>query len=178
MKVINWNEVQEATNNSKLPAGGYVCGITAVEDVPGQEYLKFEFDIAEGEFKNTYRELYDARGFWAGKFIKSYKDNALGYSKKMLTAFEKSNKGFTFNNDEKALKRKLIGLVLGYEEYIGNDGSVKERLRVEDFLSAEDIRSGNFTVPALKKLNNSIESTVSFSNSSNTSDGEDDDLPF
>lgn len=179
MKNINWNEVQEATNNNKLPAGGYVCGITAVEDVPNQEYLKFEFDIAEGEFKNTYRELYDARGFWAGKFIKSYKDNALGYFKKMLTAFENSNKGFTFNNDEKTLKRKLIGLVVGYEEYIGNDGTVKERLRITDFLPIDDIHSGNFSVPELKKLdgNTMVNSASNSSNDFAAIDG-DDDLPF
>lgn len=152
MKNINWNEVEEVKDSKQLPAGGYVCGITAVEDKPDKEYLYFEFDIAEGEFKNYYRGLYERRGFWGAHFIKSYKEKALGFFKKMLTAFEKSNKGFVFTNDEKTLKRKLIGLVIGYEEYIGNDNTVKQRITVTDFLPVEDIRAGRFDVPALKRL--------------------------
>ena len=46
MKHIDWDNVKEAKGFEKLPMGGYVCGITAVEDVPDKEQLKFEFDIA------------------------------------------------------------------------------------------------------------------------------------
>ncbi len=183
MKNINWNEVEEAKGFEKLPAGGYICGITAVEDKPEKEYLYIEFDIAEGEYKNRFRELYEARGFWGAHFIKSYKEKALGFFKKMLTAFEASNKGFTFNNDEKALKRKLIGLVVGYEEYIGNDGTVKERLIVTDFLPVEDIRAGRFDIPALKRLSDedsdrlpANSAAAAFTDASD--DISDDDLPF
>lgn len=179
MKNIDWNNVEEARSGAKLPAGGYICGITAVEDVPASEYLKFEFDIAEGEYKNTYRELYDSKGFWAGKFIKSYKTKAQGFFKKMLTAFEKSNAGFKFDNDEKKLKRKLIGLVLGYEEYVGNDGIKRERVIVTDFLPVEDIRTGNYSIPELKRLSDDDYDRVS-DNASGFAEiaGDDDDLPF
>ena len=177
MKNINWNEVEEAKGFEKLPAGGYVCGITAVEDVPDKEYLKFEFDIAEGEYKNYYRGLYENKGFWAASFIKSYKEKARGFFKKMLTAFENSNKGFVFNNDEKALKRKKIGLVLGYEEYLGNDNKVKERLIVVDFLSAEDISKGNFAIPELKRLSDD-DYDKAMDGSDAFSEIVDDDLPF
>ena len=175
MKNIDWSRVEEAKGFEKLPMGGYVCVITAVEDVPSQEYLKFEFDIAEGEHKNTYRTLYEARNFWAGKFNKSYKKDAQGYFKAMLTAFEKSNKGFIFNNDEKTLKRKFIGLVIGYREYIGNDGTVKEGVDVQGFYSVDDIRSGNFKAPVLKKLK---ENAPAQSTTDAFSAIEDDDLPF
>ena len=180
MKNINWNEVEEVKDFNKLPAGGYVCGVTAVEDVPASEYLKIEFDIAEGEFKNYYRNLYDSRGFWAGRFIKSYKEKALGFFKKMLIAFEKSNNGFTFANDEKVLKRKLIGLVIGYEQYIGNDGTVKERINVADFLPVEDIRAGRFEVPALKPLSDDDYDRVAdrAAEFTNLTDDDDDDLLF
>ena len=179
MKHIDWNNVEEAKGFEKLPAGGYVCGITAVEDVPSKEYLKFEFDIAEGEYKNRFRGLYEAKGFWGANFIKSYKEKALGFFKKMLTAFEKSNAGFKFTDDEKAFKRKLIGLVVGYEEYVGNDGAVKERLIVTDFVSVDDIHKKNFTVPALKKLSDDeVDNLPSNSYSSAFEALDDDDLPF
>lgn len=179
MKNIDWNAVEEVKEFNKLPAGGYVCGITAVEDVASSEYLKLEFDIAEGEYKNYYRSLYDNRGFWAGKFIKSYKEKALGFFKKMLTAFEKSNAGFKFDNDEKVLKRKLIGLVIGYEQYLGNDGTVKERITVTDFLPVEDIRAGKFDIPALKTLSDDDYEKVADKNAEFTDlSNADDDLPF
>ncbi|MEE0897471.1 MAG: hypothetical protein U0L88_07570 [Acutalibacteraceae bacterium] len=152
MKHIDWNNVEEAKGFEKLPAGGYICGITAVEDVPDKEYLKFEFDIADGPHKNEFRALYDAKGFWGASFVKSYKEKARGFFKKMLVAFEKSNSSFVFNDDEKIFKRKLIGLVLGYEEYTANDGSVKQRLIVTDWLPVADIKAGNFTIPKLKTL--------------------------
>lgn len=175
MKNINWNEVEEIKDSKQLPAGGYVCGITAVEDKPDKEYLYLEFDIAEGEFKNYYRGLYERRGFWGAHFIKSYKEKALGFFKKMLTAFESSNKGFVFTNDEKTLKRKLIGLVIGYEEYIGNDNTVKQRITVTDFLPVEDIRAGRFDVPALKKL---VEDKPQSAFDAFSAIEDDEDLPF
>ena len=152
MKHIDWNSVDEAKGFEKLPAGGYICGITAVEDVPDKEYLKFEFDIADGPHKNEFRALYDAKGFWGASFVKSYKEKARGFFKKMLTAFEQSNAGYKFNDDEKTLKRKLIGLVVGYEEYTANDGNIKQRLIVTDWLPVSDIKAGRFTVPKLKTL--------------------------
>lgn len=152
MKHIDWNNVEEAKGFEKLPAGGYICGITAVEDVPDKEYLKFEFDIADGPHKNEFRALYDAKGFWGASFVKSYKEKARGFFKKMLTAFEQSNAGYKFNDDEKTLKRKFIGLVVGYEEYTANDGNIKQRLIVTDWLPVSDIKAGRFTVPKLKTL--------------------------
>lgn len=176
MKHIDWENVEEAKGFEKLPAGGYICGITAVEDVPDKEYLKFEFDIAEGEHKNEFRNLYDAKGFWRATFVKSYKEKARGFFKKMLTAFEQSNSGFKFNDDEKVFKRKLIGLVVGYEEYTANDGTVKQRLIVTDWLSVKDVKDGKFSVPKLKTLYGEGEKT-------STNDGfkeldDDGDLPF
>lgn len=182
MKNINWDNVEETKSFDKLPAGGYICGITAVEDVPASEYLKFEFDIAEGEYKNYYRGVYDRAGFWGGRFIKSYKEKALGFFKAMLTAFEKSNKGFKFDNDEKLFKRKMIGLVIGYEEYIKNDGNVGERIIVTEFVSVDDIRAGRYKVPELKRLSDEDQDRLPANNPASAfadvSSEEDDDLPF
>ena len=90
----------------------------------------------------------------------------------MLTAFEKSNAGFKFIDDVIAFKRIVFGLVLGFEEFIGADGSTKESLIVRDFLSGDEIRQGKFTVPELKRLNDNNGSDAF------AADEEDDDLPF
>ncbi len=152
MRNIDWNNVEEAKEFEKVTPGGYVCGITAVENVENKEYLRIEYDIAEGEKKNYYRELYKSKGFWGASFIKSYKETALPFFKAFKTAVENSNKGYTFNNDEKTLVRKLVGLVLAEEEYKANDGKIKTRLYVDQVHSIDKIRSGDFTVPELKKL--------------------------
>lgn len=152
MKNINWASVEAVENFKKIEAGGYVCGITAVEDHEDKEYLKLEFDIIEGDFKGYYRDLYDNKGFWGGNFIRSYKENARGFFKKFLNAVEASNPNYKFDNNEKKLRGKMIGLVLGYEEYISNAGEVKERVCVSDILPLSDIKAGNYIVPKLKKL--------------------------
>ena len=164
MKAINLSEVQEAQEFEKVAVGGYVCGITAVEDVPFDkqknkgDYLSLELDIAEGNQKNYYRGLYEAKGFWGLRTIKSYKETALPFFKGFVTAVENSNSGYKWNDDEKSLVRKLVGVVLSEEEYQANDGTVKTRLYVSDIRSIDKIRKGDFEVKPLKKLVGGISS--------------------
>lgn len=174
MKKLGLSAVEEATEYKKVVAGGYICGITSVEDVPMNaktgkgDYLKLEIDIAEGEFKNYFRELYTSKNFWALNLIKSYKETALSFFKAFITSVKNSNKGFTWSddgeNDEKTLNRKLIGCVLGEEEYIAKDGTIKTKLVVTDVHSVDTIRKGEFKVPPLKKLVGSTSSNSSTSN--------------
>ena len=63
MKNLNLENIEEAKDFDRVQPGGYVCGITAVEDVVRKEYLKLEYDIADGPFKNYYRNLYNSKGF-------------------------------------------------------------------------------------------------------------------
>lgn len=193
MRPIDLSKVEEAKDFERVTPGGYVCGITNVKDVPEQEYLLIEYDIAEGNLKNYYRQLNDAKGFWGGKFVKSYREKALPFFKGFITAVENSNSGYKWNYDETTLKRKLIGLVFGEEEYEAKDqngvktGEIKKRLYVANIHSADKIRSGDFTVPPLKKLAPSAASSaVVYPDFSATSavpavelvEVEDDDLPF
>lgn len=53
MKNINWNSVPDPVELPRLTPGGYVCKITVAVDVPEKEYLKLEYDIAEGEAQGT-----------------------------------------------------------------------------------------------------------------------------
>lgn len=175
MKNINWNGVEAVENFKKIEAGGYICGITSAEDFPVKEYLKLEFDIIEGDLKGYYRDLYNRKGFWGGSFIRSYKESALGFFKKFLNAVEASNPNYKFNNDEKTLRGKVIGLVLGYEEYIANSGEVKERIYVADILSVDDIKAKNFAVPKLKAL---APSRLTDASDFEPVDDDDDDLPW
>lgn len=185
MKAItNIASVQEATGESKrLQAGGYICKYTNVEDVPKKEYLYMEFDIAEGEDKGYFAELEERAGFWAGKCYRSYKENALPMFKRMCSAVTKSNKGFIFDGnehcDESTLIGKKVGILLGEEEYIGNDGSVKTRLRVVREMSVDEIKEGKFKIPPLKKLDNfKDDSAKSDDGFMNIPEDSDEETPF
>ena len=149
----------DATANTgdfqRLPAGGYIAKIQAVKDVDDKSYLLVTFDIAEGEKRGFFANT-DADHEYLHQFIRSYKETTLGMFKGFLKAVDNSNgtnfepqaeKGFA----EQQLVGKVIGILVGYEEYVSNRGDVRERMRVNT-RSAETIRSGNFTVPELKKL--------------------------
>lgn len=155
--ITNIASVQEATGEStRLPAGGYICKYTNVEDVSEKSYLYMEFDIAEGEYKGYFENLYDRADFWAGKCYRSYKEKALPMFKRMCSAVTKSNKNFIFDGnehaDEQTLIGKKVGILLGEEEYIGNDGTTKIRLYVVREMPVDEIKAGKFKVPVLKKL--------------------------
>lgn len=151
MKQFDLDSVVEANEFPRVKPGGYICQITAVNDVPNQEYLKIEYDIAEGDLKDYYFNLYKTKGFWGGSFIRSYKDTAKPFFKAFITAVERSNKGYQWDFDESKLKKKFIGLILGEEEYQGNDGVTKKRIYVAQVHSVEKIRKGDFKIPELKK---------------------------
>lgn len=143
---------QQGGEFEKLPAGGYICKITAVEDLPDKEYLKIEFDIADGKYKGWFADTYQRANFWGGRLVRSYKETAKGFFKGFTTAVEQSNAGYKWAWDEKSLVGKMIGIVLAMEEYIGNDSTVKERLYVAQNRSVDAIKKGDFKVPELKAL--------------------------
>ena len=61
-RIENYENVQASSGEFARPtAGGYICLITNVEDVPMNaqgkgDYLRIEYDIADGEFKGYYKE--------------------------------------------------------------------------------------------------------------------------
>ena len=181
--ITNIASVQEAGGDSKrLPAGAYVCEYTSVEDNPKKNYLYMEFDIAEGEFKGYFEELEERAGFWAGKCYRSYKENALPMFKRMCSAVTKSNKGFIFDGnehcDESTLIGKKVGMILGEEEYIGNDGSVKTRLYVARELSIDDLKAGKFKIPEIKKVSDEPAEVKQNDEFMNIPEDSDEETPF
>jgi hypothetical protein len=160
MKPINnYENVQASSGEFARPtAGGYICKIIDVEDVPMKEqgkgdYLRIEYDIADGEFKGYYKEQFDKwGGNWNASFIRSYKEKALGMFKHFTNCIEQSNAGYEWDFNEKGLIGKVVGLVLGEEEYQNNAGEIKTKLVVKNIATVEEIKNGNFKVPAPKKL--------------------------
>lgn len=157
-KISGYDKIQESGSFKKLPVGGYIVKILSAIDVPEKEYLRLSFDIAEGpnkgffaeEYKNDTRE--DKKWPNAGTFVRSYKEKALPMMKGFTTAVEKSNKNYTWNFDESTLKGKLVGLVIGEEEFLNSSGKMRTRTYVNSVRSVDIIREGKFEVPELKKL--------------------------
>ena len=158
MKPIKgYNDAQTSGEFERLPAGGYVIKITDVKDEQAKEYLRIVYDIAEGSEAGRYKNE-DAEHEFRHSFIRSYKASALGMFKAFIKAVDESN-GTQFDADvegkginEQLLVGKLLGVVIGYEEYEANDGNVKERQRIALCCSADRVRKGDFKVPELKKL--------------------------
>lgn len=175
MKPINnWEKVKASDDFERLPAGGYVCEIVSAVDNADKEYLHIEYDIAEGDHKDYWKNTADRFGWWGGDFYRSYKDSALGMFKGFTNAVEGSNDGYKWDWKEKTLEGKMVGLVLGEEEYVKNDGSVGTRLKVRSVKTVQDIKDGRFRIPQIKKLDDSKTADAAPAGFVQS----DDDLPF
>lgn len=148
MKIINWEEVEESKPSTMLEPGGYVCRITDVEDVPSREYLWVVYDVIEGERAGVYAGLPKSDD-WKHRFTRSYKDTARGMFKAFVNRVEESNRGFKWDGrDERQFVGKEIGLVFQKEQYTKNNGEDGERTVVVGVEAAQDIRNGDFRLPA------------------------------
>ena len=149
-KNTKWTEVSAAGSSSMLPAGGYVARITDVEDVESKEYLRFTYDIAEGDCKGFFET--DDR-VYVHQFVRSYKEKASGFMKQFLDCVEGSNADFKlegWDSDPNDLVGKLVGIVVQREDYTNNDGEDRARMNVEGFAKADDIRNGRYKLPEPK----------------------------
>lgn len=185
----NMSNVDAAGGNRPGP-GGYICQIRRAMNKADKQYVEIEYDIAEGEYRGYYEDLSQRRGFWGGKFRRSYKENALPFFKSWIQTVQECNGGAPglvigdFEDvDESKLPGCLIGIVYGYEEYYGNDGKLKQRpdLYNAEFLPLEKIRAGEFTVPELKLLENNPAQPASGGVVDTTAGFEpvrDEDVPF
>jgi len=172
MRELNLENVEEVQEYKRVVAGAYVCKITMVEDKEDKEYLRIEYDIAEGEFKNYYANLMENKGFWGANFIRSYKERALPFFKGLITSIVESNANYKWDNDEIKLIGKYVGLVLGEEEYFKNDGSMSTRLYVSKVLSVKHIKEGDIKIPEYKTVVNNDKSA------NGVTPIDDSDIPF
>ena len=178
----NYRNVDASTGSDfeKLPPGGYVCTIKKVtnHEDGDKPFLHIVYDIREGKYADYYSDEWGQANEWAHDNRHYYSDAAMGMFKGFLKALDESNntnfaeqaeEGF----DEQRMIGKAIGYIIGEEEYEGNDGTIKTRLKVRGTRSAQQIRAGKFKQPELKKLVEADPIIPSKPESVNT-----EDLPF
>lgn len=171
----------------RLSPTGYVCRIKKVENNDAKEYLKIYFDVAEGDEAGYAADIETSFGNWprACTLIRSYKTSALGMFKGFIETVQKSNNGYTWNNDENTLVGKLVGIVLREEAYIGQDktsglDTEKTRLAADCTTTIDKIREGAFRVRDRKPLSDEdLQKLTPFSDvPAGYTDVTDEDLPF
>ena len=190
-KPQNWENVQEFAEWTKLPLGAYVCKVkqVAVQNTAAGNVLAVLFDIVEGEYKEYFAKDFSAnqnankkwRGVlrqWLPKDDGSDNDEMTKRSfKGMVTSFERSNPGYQWNWDEASLVGKTVGIMFRNEEweYNGKNGWSVKPFRA---MSADTVRSGDYTLPQDKPLANKAQSSAPAFNQSAFTPVETDDLPF
>lgn len=175
-----------------LPAGGYVAQIKAAKVVQYSwgERLEVAFDIIEGEFtgffdrdyKNNTRDNKKWRGVIRISIPTDDDDPEKDAWKRNVFenftyCLECSNSGYTWDWDENKLKGKKIGVLFNNFEWEidGKSGWSTECRRTA---TVEDIRDGNFKIPADRPLKNKKQTTNSI-NADDFSPADDgDDVPF
>lgn len=172
--INNWNNIEAQGNEEykRLVPGGYVCRITKVEDHPDKSYLYIEFDIAEGEYAGYGSSYMERNGFTPLRMYRSYSDKAAGMFKGFIQNIEASNSNYHWDWKEQTLVARLIGIVLGEEEYKKQDGSVGTRFNARD-KTVDAIKDGRFKVPEKKLLPQEHTTSPTFS-----ALDDDTDLPF
>lgn len=153
----------------QMEPGGYVVRIQKVVT----EWENAQGQMKGADYSNTVMLVYDIdEGDLAGKFSDSYwMDNPsrdkrhcvylswtnMGAFKGNVEAIEESNPGFdfmaAFEADKWALLiGKRLGIVVGGREWKGDDGEIRIALELPSIRSVEKIKSGDYKVPPLKKL--------------------------
>ena len=202
MKPIpGWADIpEEMPQRPSLPNGAYVCQIKQVSINPTQygEQIVLVFDICEGEYTGFYTYEFDKNPNvpkkWKGtlkQFLpKNDGSEADGWSqsrlKGLITAFEHSNPGFTWNWDEQSLVGKRVGILTRKEEWAVN-GKSGWSVRPFRAISIDRVHKGDFTLPKDKPLKDKPAATTfdtfgSFSATANTDpypiSDDDSELPF
>ena len=167
----NWNNVQAAGDFKALKPGGYVLQIKAVrEEVSqnGNPMLVIAFDIAEGEFKGYYGDLFAKSTAQDKKWpnggvhrVLLPKDNGsdddnrtMSKLKGLITGLAESNRNYNpneyWNIDQ--MKGRLIGGLFRKEEYENQKGERKWTTKLAWTISVPRIKTGDFEIPEDRPL--------------------------
>ena len=175
-----------------LPAGGYVCRILKAEETEskaGKPMIKVAFDIAEGEFKGYFRDMFDSWKagsddpqsvkwpFTGTKWILLYNNEGETNRdfKSFCTALEDSGTDVWKKDafDAAGLKDAQLGIIFRREEHEYMNTRSWRTVPVW-FRSVDSVRGGDFTVPDDKPLPQ-ITGTLDIPDSFSAAE---DDIPF
>ena len=165
-----------------LNPGGYVGKIINV--IVEGEIIRVYFDIAQGEFKDTYMKEYKQAGGnnnfdaskWSKKAVVNYNFQYSGAKyafARLLDDLEASNQSFKWNDETNDLKGKLIGVVYKKNSYEDKFGELKEGTDFPEFTSVKNIVDNKYSIDPKEKKetssNDLTKQTISIS---------DDDIQF
>lgn len=152
-KPQGYDEAQAYTGEGmSLPAGCYVCEILGAieENHNGRERFVMQFDIAEGEQKGFYRNQYNAaknanvNAKFRGEYRQIMDGNSVPFFKGLITSIEKSNPGYSFpwnlEGNEKTLKGKKFGAIMGREQFLTNDGEKRFATKIFQIRSLDGLK--------------------------------------
>jgi len=194
-KPRNWEDVRPLNERQKIPAGAYECVVKQAQVVNESwgSMLCILFDIDAGEYAGYYQDDFNANTRedkkWKGvlrQFIPkddgSDRDEwTKAQFKGMVQAFEDSNRGFTWNWDERSLKGRVIGILFRNEEWAYN-GKTGWTARPYKAISVDAVADGKYTIPKDKPLSGSAAAAAEPKpvEGSYTEDafGDDGELPF
>lgn len=173
---------------TKLEAGNYICKILGVKcenNKNGNPMLIVQFDIAEGDFKDYYKQSFEANKkvdnntTFKGMYYQNMTGSSLKFYKGVLTSIEKSNNikidgenGF----DSNLLKDKVFLGRFGEEEYLGNDNQIKTITRLR-FITSTDKKDLPILDKKALKDSKTLQNNDSFYTMEDNVE-EDDNLPF
>lgn len=202
----NWDSISAYGygNFQTLPKGGYVCRIIKAEektDRNGNPQIHIAFDIIEGEYKNYFMDLFNARKSRADDPAKisypfegqawisvlDYQNSSKQSSKfkGFCTALEESGNDIWTPKDELILNevaKAEVGIVFQAQEQEYNDKRFWRSVPW-GFRSIETIRGGEFFVPDDKPLETntngySMPQPVSGLDGVDSFSAAEDDIPF
>lgn len=188
----DYDSVQVGGGFKALPGGGYVVYIKKAQmtnNSNGLPMVEALVDIAEGDYKGYFGDLYRSRlgndpnaKYPYNGILRITAVDENGNTKKnfksFCTAVEQSNDMTLPRHDDaflKALAGKFVGVLYQREEYVGNDGNNHWSTKPKWYRNVETIRSGKFTAPEDVPLADSYETEVITSDSFSAAE---DDIPF
>lgn len=161
--VTNWEstEARESGGSFELiPIDVYEIEILRAVDIPDRERIEIEFDIVSGEYAGYFSKTASAN-YWGGKIYASYKERALPFFKGLLTSIAsyypvalktKWDNDMKTGFDEKQLIGKKFHIVIGQEEYLAKDGSIKLSNKYDRPISKTSLQEKTYELPNIKPL--------------------------
>lgn len=183
---------KQPTQFEILPAGGYIAKIIEVDDRTWAGHSEpahlIHMDIAEGEHMAIYQKNNQGAdrprwlSYWFAEPSQGSPDWLLSKVGGIQTSLAESNDNVNLS-DPRTWKGKLVGVVVGDEEYESNSGTVYTRPYVNYICSTIRIRKGEgqpggYKIPKLKRLETITPKPLSSTEMPDSFSAAEDDIPF